>query len=58
MAELKPCPFCGGIALDVGPLYDAEKGYVVKCIRCRCKTWYFATEAEAIEAWNRRASDA
>ena len=70
MAELLPCPFCGGIAgISVAPLWGTE-GFVVKCKEC------FATskrvianhpnamgtgilteeqaKTKAIEAWNRR----
>lgn len=59
MSELKPCPFCGGKA-------DAQNTYAIGvweafCTVCGAHTGYPAggcTEAEAIEAWNRRANDA
>lgn len=60
--ELKPCPFCGGEAV----IAQSDAGcWSVVCKRCntgifrpRCNPdeWNaYATEAEAIEAWNRRA---
>ena len=60
MAELKPCPFCGGKAE-----YIYEMPYnAVKCTKCEAfgKTIVDSYEqqdgkAEAIEAWNRRAED-
>ena len=60
MAELKPCPFCGGEAKLIYSMpYNA-----VQCTKC--KTWgktivdsYEQQDGkyEAIEAWNRRAED-
>lgn len=60
--ELKPCPFCGGEAelRKWRRWLDFQK---VMCINRDCiiyhadDKWY-KTEAEAIEAWNRRANDA
>lgn len=60
--KLKPCPFCG---VEASVKYAAigkgsAKGYWVSCDNgdCRedieCATYAFDTEAEAIEAWNRR----
>lgn len=64
MAELKPCPFCGGEAV-LEP-YKARKGYEAN-IQCNGKclltmhTITYDTEEEAIEnvieAWNRRATE-
>ena len=55
MSELKPCPFCGGEA----KLYSAfkKKKAFVLCKSCEASS-PMRTEAEAIEAWNRRANDA
>jgi len=47
--ELKPCPFCGGHAEHI--YYD---GSSVICASCDVQTQVFATEQEAIEAWNQR----
>ncbi len=60
MAELKPCPFCGGEA--EGPYhydpYDGYQGdcgsYTVECSHCRMLINQ-RTKQEAIEVWNRRA---
>lgn len=54
MIELKPCPFCGGVAfLQEGMMED----YRVECFYCFAHTFYEDSEEEAIEAWNRRADD-
>ena len=71
IAELKPCPFCGGVAR----LLVLSKGVKVMCTECDCQTdtyddsnpfygldswrdikWPNAVE-KAIEAWNRRSED-
>lgn len=58
MAELLPCPFCGGKAFI--NTYDYEgfgKTYYVFCTNCQVETFERNTEVEAVEAWNRRAGD-
>ena len=63
MAELKPCPFCGGTRLFVGTFAECKmQRYAVCCdyleggcgasIGGNCRT-----EREAIEAWNRRVTE-
>jgi Lar family restriction alleviation protein len=66
-STLKPCPFCGGSALEVEG--DLGKQWVF-CHGCgtsgpvgdahQCGVWNEATQAEAasvaVEKWNRRAS--
>ena len=49
---IKPCPFCGGIA-EMCTYGDDE--WLIYCKGCNAmvEIW-FKTEAEAIEAWNRR----
>lgn len=49
MSELKPCKHCGGEAQLY--IYD---GYSLYCNSCQLMTAFYATEAEAIAAWNRR----
>ena len=61
MSELKPCPFCGGEAdiSDEGTGTEPFR-YWVYCPNNACfveGTAAYATEAEAIEAWNTRADD-
>ena len=62
MAELKPCPFCGGEAF-VYKRYDSifrldPTDFTVLCKECRGGVrHYFQTESEAIAAWNRRVND-
>lgn len=50
--ELKPCPFCGGEAV--------ERGHNVVWIRCRecgAETKAWCSSEQAKEAWNRRADN-
>lgn len=59
MSELKPCPFCGGSAVLLPHRFS--DGFVccgIVCRVCSARTSHFyATEKEAIEAWNRRFND-
>ena len=70
--KLKPCPFCGGEAEvydyeSKHDIYDPDTlGYVdteyytkygVGCVLCGCIVADRNSETEAIEAWNRRATD-
>ena len=68
MNELKPCPFCGGEAEVIRSTRSmCYEEYRVGCGKCGAmvknfsnplwKVSYFDTEAEAIEAWNRRVSE-
>lgn len=71
MNELKPCPFCGGIDVEVkeAPLVICGHRYwfIVHrskgCPLCDAfDQWYssakLSTKEKVIEAWNRRAYDA
>ena len=54
MAELKPCPFCGGKARQ----YDGKTDFHgVTCQKCSCKVFGYASAGAATRAWNRRAED-
>ena len=49
--KLRRCPFCNGEATT----YIAyDDGYYVCCGECGCGLPVYNTEAEAIEAWNKR----
>lgn len=54
-AALKPCPFCGGEAGVVAnrPFPDAY----VQCGECDAEGPVSASEAAAVNAWNRRVVD-
>lgn len=61
MAELKPCPFCGGSAFTSLEHYPSgEKAWHIyhmnyeKCFIDDCITGDYETEEEAVKAWNRR----
>ena len=56
MAELKPCPFCGGSA---SVLKVDNTWYEVRCDNCPCnvgRLWFY-TRKDATKAWNRRGED-
>lgn len=57
MSELKRCPFCGGKARLM--TYDTYGSHYVKCdnVSCGIVTWIHTTEEEAVEAWNKMATD-
>lgn len=67
MAELKPCPFCGGEAeekyirrkkLFAKFNFPYNTHYVyVRCKICAATSGVQWARENAIEAWNRRASD-
>lgn len=63
MAELKPCPFCGGKAELKKREYGDNTGFAyVLCKDCGNKTQEFDKSLdlcavdEAIKSWNRRAN--
>lgn len=67
MNELKPCPFCGYNA-DGRDVYGERErnpfapppkrvAYIIKCKKCNA-TMRYATRKTAIDAWNRRVTDA
>ena len=50
--ELKPCPFCGGVAEELGSCV-----HWISCADCRAESYTYDTLEEAIEAWNRRVNN-
>ena len=67
MAELLPCPFCGGEAVmyHQSSKYTDYDGNYIHCLECGCRTKLFEclgttgkthkdTKAEAIKVWNTR----
>ena len=72
MAELKPCPFCGGEpklkVCDGSGTYWSDlttvilKGrkmthYLIMCSKCRIKTGAYKTTKGVFNAWNRRVDN-
>lgn len=55
-AEMKPCPFCGGVA----EVRDGTNSGSAIHISCRCGAqlfggrFHFGSEDEAVAAWNKR----
>lgn len=60
--ELQPCPFCGDYDPEVAessvPNIHGGHKHAVYCNACFCEGPTADSEAEAIAAWNRRASRA
>ena len=64
--ELKPCPFCGGTEIHIGPMDSpsAWECWVVGCNNCDCPLDVDSVKVElgtpekAAAAWNTRATDA
>ena len=54
--ELKPCPFCGGVA-NVEQLGHADSVFAC-CLRCATSSAVKESEDEAITAWNTRTPPA
>ena len=63
MAELKPCPFCGGEAeiTEFDP-FNGYQGsmnmYSVHCKKCGAEIVRNQNKDYAVDAWNRRADNA
>ena len=53
--KLKPCKACGGKAQFVDEFVKGE--FYFYCLFCGRHGEVYATKAEAIAAWNQRASD-
>ena len=63
MAELKPCPFCGGKAELKHRLIFGIEHSMIQCQSCGCGSAEvqanvgFCADDRAAEAWNRRADN-
>lgn len=61
--KLKKCPFCGGEAEATemqDTWYNDTMHWYICCSKCSCCLGgygEFTTEAEAIEAWNKRVGE-
>lgn len=52
--ELKPCPFCGGVAHLIR---NWDSPFIaIKCEDCDCKTSLCYNDKNAIRIWNNRVS--
>ena len=63
--NLKPCPFCGASGDDLMMFCDPAEGRFnngpsrrVQCGGCCIEAPYYPTEAEDVDAWNRRVTPA
>lgn len=59
MAELKPCPFCGGEAVVTKHHNGFTEWYLCSCPKCHISQAgsEYEFRFEAVEAWNRRVND-
>ena len=57
MAELKPCPFCGGEAEIYDGIIFGSRQYEPRCVKCECAIGLYDTEEQAAVAWNRRVDN-
>ena len=51
--DLKPCPFCGGVAAIVQSS-SVYLDYRVRCKRCGAETGMYTTAINAVRCWNCR----
>ena len=54
MAELKPCPFCGGEAKIVRLFTSTRYDCFVKCTKCDNESGLYTSKQNAVKEWNRR----
>lgn len=63
MIDLKPCPFCGSVKVElvnktryVMNEYAGQDWYVL-CDACCSSTGFYISDHDAVNAWNRRDGD-
>jgi Lar family restriction alleviation protein len=55
MADLKPCPFCGGEGVPASkPHSSSDTAYFIRCTSCACEGPWFKTPGNAVQFWNTR----
>lgn len=54
MADFKHCPFCGSTNISCADAGYKTDVWFVQCEDCGATFPHFDSEAEAVEAWNRR----
>lgn len=54
--KLKPCPFCGGEAVEITKWMPVQRRHstVVRCKECRANSGVWKIKKKASEHWNRR----
>ena len=57
MAELKPCPFCGGEAILETLEGNSPEAYYVYCPKCNFESGLYSEPDFIVEKWNRRADN-
>lgn len=55
--ELKPCPFCGGTDISCADAGYKTDIWFVQCEDCGATFPHFDSKEEAIDHWNRRATE-
>lgn len=54
--ELKPCPFCGGVA-EVVVDSETEMLFIIQCTECKAQTTGYENLYSAEYDWNRRVEN-
>ena len=52
MTELKPCPFCGGVATQ----YKGDWYFIIDCVDCHARI-KCPDEKSAVDNWNMRVEN-
>jgi Lar family restriction alleviation protein len=53
----KDCPFCGGEGQQYeGTADEAGERHFVECVQCGARSGIYATEEDALKAWQMRAA--